>query len=377
MSRLNKKYLCDLHTHSTFSDGTKTPTEIVIEAKERGLYAVALTDHNTTDGLREFMEAGRQYGVRTVGGIEFSTDYGEHELHIVALFVTEKNFYAVNLRTEQMRARKEQANRETVRRLCEDGYEIDYDKISAAADGVVNRAHIATALMRAGYVSSVKEAFDTLLAKDGKYYTQPKRLDTLETISYISSIGAVSVLAHPLLTLTEEELRELLPKAKKVGLDAIETVYSTYDEATSRIAREIAREYEMLESGGSDFHGDRKPGISLGSGYGALKVPKEFYRSLYKRHASRTKLWRGRFLDAASELVCELILLGVFLGIGLLVLSVLPESVAEFFEYDYEIVGIITVVVIFAVIFLLAFIKRGIDKRAKRRKKGEESSYER
>ncbi len=365
MKKSDYRLTCDLHTHSTFSDGTKTPTEIVREAKELGLYAVALTDHNTTSGLAEFAEAGKKYNVKTVCGVEFSTDYGEHELHIVALFIDEKDFGKVNLLTEQMRQRKEQANRETVAKLCEDGYLIDYDEISAGAQ-VVNRAHIATALMKAGYVASVAEAFDTLLSKSGKYYTQAKRLDALETISFITSIGAVSVLAHPLLTLGEGELRELLPNAKAAGLCAMEVEYSTYDEETRRLAHRIAEEYGLLKSGGSDYHGERKPDISLGIGRGELRVPKDFYLKLRAARPEGKTPWRQKFNDAVLEVVCELLVFGVFLGIGALVLALLPDGVAKFFDYDYELVGLITIValaVLLAVIYLV--VKKIRRKKAK------------
>ena len=139
--------------------------------------------------------------------------------------------------------------------------------------------------MLAGYVNSIEEAFDTLLSKNGPFYTQPKRLDVFEVIRFVKSIGSVSVLAHPFLNLSEAELREFLKKAKSEGLHAMDTLYSKFDEDTTALARKIAKEYGILESGGSDFHGWRKPGIELGIGKGSLAVPVTFLDELEKLKA--------------------------------------------------------------------------------------------
>ena len=167
--------------------------------------------------------------------------------------------------------------------LLVDDDDIDYDEIKSATHGIVNRAHIAAKLTEKGYTGSIKEAFATLLAKDGKYFVQPRRLDVFETIEFIKSIGAVAVLAHPFLNLSESELREFLPEAIRHGLDGMETLYSTYDLETTALSVSIAREYGLAESGGSDFHGARKPDITLGTGRGDLCVPDTFLKDLRSR----------------------------------------------------------------------------------------------
>lgn len=273
---------CDLHTHSYFSDGTYSPTELITEAEERGLAAIVLCDHNTVDGLGEFLAAAEGKSVKAVAGIEFSTDYGEIELHIVGMYIDPCHFNAINEMVTELRRRKDESNMTLIKNLRADGYEVDYDEIRSRTKGIVNRAHIAAKLTEKGYTGSIKEAFDTLLSKESKYYVQPRRLDVFETIKFIKSIGAVAVLAHPFLNLNEDELRAFLPKARECGLDAMETLYSTYDEATAALAAEMAREYGLKESGGSDFHGDRKPDISLGVGRGDLRVPVSFLEELHR-----------------------------------------------------------------------------------------------
>lgn len=254
----------DLHTHSIYSDGTWTPRQILEAAARQGLTA-ALTDHNTVSGLPEWMATAAQMGVEAVPGIEFSSDYRGTDTHVVALFVRAESHEAIRDFVAKGDRLKQKSNLDLVARLNGAGYAISYEDIVAQTpDGRVNRANIAGELVKKGYVSSVKEAFHQLLGEKCGYYTPPKRRSTLDTIAFIRAIGAVPVLAHPLLTFDEATVRELLPAAKEKGLLAMETQYSTYDEATTALARSLAAEYDLLESGGSDFHGAVKPAIALG-----------------------------------------------------------------------------------------------------------------
>ena len=177
--------------------------------------------------------------------------------------------------------RKEESNINLVNALIKLGFELDYDEIkSTTPNGKINRAHIATAMMRKGYVSSVVEAFETYLSKNGVYYKEPQRISIWDMLDFIKSIEAVSVLAHPFLNLSKEELEIFLPLAKKHGLVGIECYYSLYDEKTTETSLRLAKQFDLLPSGGSDFHGARKPDIKLGVGKGDLKVPYEWYLSL-------------------------------------------------------------------------------------------------
>ena len=267
--------LCDLHTHSTCSDGTLTPTELVKLALEKNLAAVALTDHNTVAGLPEFLEAARGTELEAVPGIEFSVDYGDIELHILGLFVKPEHYGPITERVEDMLRRKEQSNIDLVKNLEQAGIFLSYEDIKAATTtGQVNRALIAAEMLRKGYVSSIQEAFSKYLKQSHGYYNPPKRPDAFETIRFIRSLGAVAVWAHPFLNLkTEEAIREFLPEACQAGLQGMEVFYPKFDENQTALALQLVKEFGLQPSGGSDFHGENKPDIQLGSGKGSLFLP--------------------------------------------------------------------------------------------------------
>ncbi len=265
---------CDLHTHSVFSDGTYTPVQLLEEAERRELSAVALTDHNTVLGLPDFLAAARGRAVEAVPGVEFSTDYNGTELHILALYLEPRYFGQVMELMGQYHRRKEQSNVDLVDALTRAGYCIDYQKIKdATPEGQVNRALIAAELTRLGYTESIQAAFKRLLNPNCGYYIPPKRFTPKEMLGVIRDLGAVSVLAHPYLNLKQPELNTFLQQAKPWGLQGMEVYYSTYDEATTAAALETADRFDLLHSGGSDFHGENKPDIALGRGRGGLFVP--------------------------------------------------------------------------------------------------------
>ena len=273
--------ICDLHTHSNCSDGTVPPAQLVRLAEEKGLSAIALTDHNTSKGLPEFMEAGRGSSVITVAGCEFTTEFEKKEVHVVGLFFPEESWPEIEDYVELMRMAKTSSNRKMINALRADGYDITYEEAAALTEGeAFNRAHVARVLMAKGYVGSVQEAFNTLLKEGIGYYTPAKKLGTVGTVRFIKSYGGTAVIAHPFLNLKYQELLRLLPEAKQEGLDAIETLYTEFDELMTRRAKELARRFGLKQSGGSDFHGDTKPRIALGTGWGNLSVPFEFYEAL-------------------------------------------------------------------------------------------------
>lgn len=276
---------CDLHTHSVFSDGTLTPTELVELAEELGLGAVALTDHNTVLGLPEFLAAAEGKAVEAVPGVEFSVDYQDGELHILALYIRPEHYGAAMAIAGQMQENKRKSNIALVEALNRAGYAISYEKIKAAMPaGEPNRALIAAELKACGYVSSNQEAFRKLLSPKQGYYVPPKHIDAFELISFVRSIGAVAVWAHPWLHLKQEEqVREFLSKAIPVGLQGMETQYPLYTPEQTALAASLAEEYGLLQSGGSDFHGANKPDIALGTGKGSLAVPVELLRKIKEK----------------------------------------------------------------------------------------------
>lgn len=276
--------LCDLHTHSCFSDGTYTPAQLLEKAEALGLGAIALTDHNTVKGLPDFLAAAPRYRVQAVPGVEFSTDYEGTELHILGLFIQPGYFDEITEKMADMQRSKEESNRDLVENLRRAGYDLSYDHICGKTLGQVNRAHIATELTTLGYTACVQEAFSTLLSAKRGYYIPPQRINAYEMIRYIRAIGAVPVWAHPFLSLKEESaLRRFLGPAKEAGLVGMEVLYPKFTEEQTRTAADLVREFDLLPSGGSDFHGEAKPDISLGSGRGSLNVPLSFLKALEKR----------------------------------------------------------------------------------------------
>ena len=282
--------ICDLHTHSDYSDGSFTPEEVAAEAVARGVSAVVLTDHNTLRGVDEFMCACGRAGVECASGVETTTDWRGREIHLVALFAESGRFSEIDELLGVLAKEKRRQNIELVNALCRDGYIISYGEIERAnPKGNINRAHIANALLEHGYVSSIDEAFSGVLSEEAGYYTPPTRPDTIEMIKMIDEACAVSVVAHPYITLSDTELEEFLCEACPAGLDGMETRYTKYDAQTEKKASDTAHSFGILESGGSDFHGSVKPGTVLGHGYGSLCVPYEFFAALKARAEQKIK----------------------------------------------------------------------------------------
>ncbi len=280
------KKFCDLHTHSVFSDGTYKPAEIIDSAVDIGLSAVALCDHNTVDGLPQFLSAASGKNIKAIAGAEFSVDYEGTELHILGLYLPEKYFSEISELMAEVNRRKEQSNIALIESLNRAGYLIDYDTIkNQTPNGKFNRAHIAAQLTSKGYTSSIKEAFETLLSKTAGHYFEPKRLTVWEALDLIKSVNAVPVLAHPLLNLDKGDLEVFLSKAVRRGLIGMECYYSTYDEEKTKYSLDVADRFGLCYSGGSDFHGDNKPDIKLGIGKGNLAVPYKCVTLLEKAKA--------------------------------------------------------------------------------------------
>ena len=276
------KRTCDLHCHSSYSDGSLTPAELIRFAEKQGLSALALTDHNTSAGLKEFMEAGKDSDVIAVPGCEFSTEWNDKEIHVVGLFFQEKYWNEIEDFLELAHIAKINSNLQLIANLNKAGYEVSEEEASALTRGDFNRSHIARVLMRKGCVKSVQEAFETLLKEGMGFYTPAKKISPMAVIRFIKVFGAAAVIAHPFLNLTLKELKEFLPLAKEAGLDAIETIYTEFDEETTKNAIALAEEFGLKQSGGSDFHGAAKPDIFLGTGRGKLCVPYGFYEDLLK-----------------------------------------------------------------------------------------------
>lgn len=275
--------ICDLHTHTNHSDGSISTYELVRLAKEKNLI-IALTDHNTVSGLPSFLAEAERQGVTAVGGTELTTEYGGREFHLIGLFIDPEHYDDVENLCLNLLYQKEMCNRDLVDKLRALGYDIDYDEIKKRnLKGNANRAHIAAELVEKGFVPTVREAFANLLEEECGLYKPCGRLKLCDAIDFLRSIHAVPILAHPLKDITPDELREMLPELIPHGLVAIETMHSSYSDETIAISKEIARDFNLLESGGSDFHGFVKPGVTVGVGRGNLNIGEEYYHALMAR----------------------------------------------------------------------------------------------
>ena len=268
MSRL------DLHLHTTHSDGSCTPTEVVGLAHQAGVTALAITDHDITTGLDEASAAGEALGIEVIPGVEISSTLGNSELHILGYFLDWQDT-RLNERLKTLRDSRHRRNPKIVERLQSLGIDLTYDEVRAlAGSDSVGRPHIARALMDKGVVSSAKEAFDRFLA-DGKPAYVPRDLPSpTEAIHWIKAARGLAVLAHPTwLRCTEQSLVELVRQLKADGLDGIEVYYSTHAARQTREYLSLAQQLGLLVTGGSDFHGLTKPDIEVGIGKGSLHIP--------------------------------------------------------------------------------------------------------
>lgn len=271
----------DLHTHSTASDGSMSPAEIVRQAKEIGLSAVALTDHDTVDGVGEALEEGGRIGIQVIPGIEISVDY-KPEMHILGYFMDQSRYTGIRKELELTIRGREERNKKIINRLNTLGVDITEEEVKSAAPGdITGRPHIAKVLVSKGYVKTVDEAFDKYLCREGLAYFKRFELKPADGIKAIRNAGGLPVLAHPIfLRKNYSEMDKLLAELKQYGLAGIEAYYSENSKEDTGNMLRLAIKHDLLVTGGSDFHGTYKNGIALGSGRGNLKVPYELLEKL-------------------------------------------------------------------------------------------------
>ncbi len=272
----------DLHTHTTASDGSLTPSELVELARDVGLAAVSVTDHDTVDGLEEALIAGERNGVEVIAGVEISVDF-KTEMHILGYFPGKAYKGIVNV-LERLREIRNERNPKIISKLNEMGFDITLGEVLKEASGeVVGRLHIAKVLAKKGYVKNTNEAFEKYLLQGRPAYFKKEKLTPQQGIEAILNAGGVPVLAHPIfLHLGTDELDELVSNLALVGLKGIEAYYVENSEEDTKILLEIASKYNLVATGGSDFHGSFKPTIALGKGHGNLQVPYEVVENLKK-----------------------------------------------------------------------------------------------
>lgn len=274
----------DLHVHSTASDGTYTPAELVQLAVSAGLSAFALTDHDTIAGISEAKLAAADCGCEVISGVELSCDYNGREVHMVGLFIDETD-PTLQAELASFNERRIERNKEMVRRLQAEGLAITYEGLLADNhDRVITRGNIAKYLVDHQLVRDNPTVFSRYLGDDCRCFVPREKISPGQAIRIIHAAGGLAILAHPLLYhMNLEQLRDFLALLKADGLDGMEAIYSTFQPGDERNMKRIANELDLLISGGSDFHGSNKPHIRLGTGMGRLFVPYEVLETL-KQH---------------------------------------------------------------------------------------------
>lgn len=272
----------DLHTHSTASDGLYSPTELLQRAHEAGLRILALTDHDSTEGLAEAKEAAERLQMDLIPGIELNSDVGEREIHVLGYFLEyhRPQFQATLKVLRDARVRR---GERMVELLNEQGIHISWERVRELAHGAVGRPHVARALMEAGYVSSIGEAFDKYIGKQCPAYVPRYKLTPEDAVRLINSANGLAAMAHPITLPGLDELREWLPGLHAAGMLGLETYYGPYTDQQVEELHALADEYGLIPTGGTDYHG---PGIHptpLGGRY----VPAESVERLRAEAAKR------------------------------------------------------------------------------------------
>jgi hypothetical protein len=279
----------DLHVHSNASDGTLPPREVVRLAREGNLKALALTDHDTIDGLSDALAAGAEFGVEVIPGVEISAKHSGGSMHILGYFLDPQS-ETLGPRLAVLQQARQDRNPQIIAKLNALGIPLTLRQVAAiSGQGQMGRPHIARALYEAGYVASIQAAFDLYLNNRGRAYVEKFRFPPPEAIAMIREAGGVAVLAHPF-TLNHAdpgELRALLMELQRLGLAGMECYYPEHTPEQEACYLRLARELGLAITGGSDFHGDNKPEVALGQVNVQAKLTYELVAGLKARRPVR------------------------------------------------------------------------------------------
>ncbi|MFZ0389861.1 MAG: PHP domain-containing protein [Calditrichia bacterium] len=277
--------MIDLQMHSTFSDGSMTPAELVETAKSLGLTAIALTDHDTIDGLPEFLSTAAENNISAVPGVEISVDTkmpNHGHMHMLGLFIDPEN-EELKSRLNFLLMQRNLRAIKIIQKLNDLGVDVTMEELRAeAGEGAIGRPHVAKIMLRKGLVDNIGDAFEKYLKKGGPAYVDKVKFGEEDALRLIKQAGGLAVLAHPHLMNydTFEETREKIMSLRGMGLDGFEVFYSGMPENFSRNLQELARQENFVISGGSDFHGANKDDIKMGSGKNDLAIPDSVYHNL-------------------------------------------------------------------------------------------------
>jgi predicted metal-dependent phosphoesterase TrpH len=272
----------DLHTHTSLSDGSQTPTELVEEAAAKGLTAIAVTDHDTVDGLPEALAAGERLGVQVIPGVEINLEHERITMDMLGYFLAGPPSEELRAELTKLRTYRDERNQRMLDRLAELGLPLEPDDLATGDEnGAIGRPHIGEAMVRRGYVSSIGEAFELYLRRGAPAWVDRRRLALGHALELLRASGAVPVLAHPGIIRTDAAgLERLVHTAVRGGLAGLECYYPLHDAETVARCAALARTYALVATGGSDYHGTLKPGARLGIGSLGRPLPDEILHDL-------------------------------------------------------------------------------------------------
>lgn len=278
----------DLHVHSNASDGTFSPSQVVELAKNAGLDAFALTDHDTTAGVPEALEKGRDLNIEVIPGIEVSSSFDGTEIHILGLFVNSDDPVLAAM-LEKMRISRDRRNEKMLENLAADGISFTKEELCGDnPDTIITRAHIAHALVAKGICSGMDQAFKKYLQYGGRYCPQKEHLSPEEVVKTLISNGAFVALAHPFhYKFGDKKTEELIAHMADLGMKGLEVYHSSNNKLESMKLQEMAVRHHLLPTGGSDFHGGNKPDISIGTGRGGLRVSSLLLEDIKRERAKQ------------------------------------------------------------------------------------------
>jgi predicted metal-dependent phosphoesterase TrpH len=264
--------MIDLHSHTTASDGTYLPAQLVDEALRTGVRILGITDHDTFSGYDQALPLARQAGLELVCGIELSTKLHGHSVHLLGYFLSADGLGDFRTWIGELQASRRERNLRLIARLRELGLEITLEEVQARGGEMMGRPHFAQVLIEKGYVRSLQQAFDEYLDESAKGYVTRREPQFAEAVKHIRDAGGIASLAHPVRI--REDVAAILPELRAAGLNAIEVYHSDHSRSQSALYLKLAEQHGLLVTGGSDFHGAVKPEIHLGTGRGGnLKVP--------------------------------------------------------------------------------------------------------
>ncbi len=276
--------MIDLHLHSTFSDGSLSPEQLVREARKADLSAIALTDHDSVSGVPLFLEACAREKIRGLPGVEISVDYPHGTMHILGYFI-DYNSRELNSHVDKLKAGRAARNADILKKINNLGIPLTFAEVASfAGEGNVGRLHFAQALVARGYVGSNQEAFDRYLAKGKSGYVERDRLQPRGGVEMIVNAGGLAVLSHPFtLELSPSALEKQVGELAAFGLQGIEVYYPQHNHNLVKRYLELAQRFNLVATGGTDFHGKAMPDIKIGRGFGSLKVPDSVLTRLEER----------------------------------------------------------------------------------------------